>query len=706
MPSTEGGPRLAAPVDRSKAVVSVGLLLPAVGVGVALVALGLTGGLAPLGIVGLPDPGWLTRLGLPAVQVLRDLAAMVTVGALAMAAWCLPGKKSERGRGLSTTQSRLVGLAQATASAWAIADATLVVLVYSDVVGEPPGAPGFWNQALFFATGIELGQYLTWGTAAAVVVAVGCALVRTTGSLGFVTLVALAALWPMALTGHAVGTLGHDEAVNLQMLHLVGTAVWLGGLVGLVIARRFIDRADLVAVVRHYSTLAGTCLALVTLSGLLGAVLRLRQWDGFLSSYGVVLGLKLAAVTALAVAGWWQRTRLIAQLAAGCDRAFVRVVLLEVAVLAAAAGLGVALARTAPPPPPGSDQPLTTAQSLLGTDIPPPLDAARWFTGWSLDSLFGPLAVLAVVGYLAGVLRLRRRGDAWPVLRTLSWIVGCLLFLWATNGAPGTYGRVLFSMHMVQHMTIATAVPVFLVLGTPVTLALRALRRRTDGSMGAREWLLRLVHSWPLHVVGHPVVAAGLFITGIVGFYYSSAFETSLESHTAHILMVVHFLASGYLFAECIVGADPGLRRPPYPFRVLLVMVTFGFHALFSVSLMASTSVLAQTWYALVKPLWGESLADDQYLGASLGWGLGEYPLAVMAVALMISWAQADRRERRRFDRSEDRGGGSELATYNEHLMRLAATIPDNPERPRRLDALTQADPDPPSGTQREDDAG
>ena len=46
------------------------------------------------------------------------------------------------------------------------------------------------------------------------------------------------ALWPMALTGHAAGTLDHDDAVNLQLFHLVGISVWLGGLMALVLVRR------------------------------------------------------------------------------------------------------------------------------------------------------------------------------------------------------------------------------------------------------------------------------------------------------------------------------------------------------------------------------------------------------------------------------------------------------------------------------------
>jgi cytochrome c oxidase assembly factor CtaG len=152
-------------------------------------------------------------------------------------------------------------------------------------------------------------------------------------------------------------------------------------------------------------------------------------------------------------------------------------------------------------------------------------------------------------------------------------------------------------------MTIATSVPVFLVLGAPVTLALRSLARRNDGSRGAREWLMSLSRSLPMHVLGHPVVAAAVFVVSMVGFYYTSAFAISLESHTAHVVMTLHVLLSGYLFAESVVGSAPTLRRAPYPLRVLLILVTFGFHALFAVSLISSSTVLAATWFeALERP--------------------------------------------------------------------------------------------------------
>lgn len=644
---------------------------PAWAVIVALSAAGLTGGLAPLAVEGLPDSGAVTRVGLPLLQALRDVAALTTVGALVLATSCVPPASKGAMKTLSGAHRRLVALAQLTASIWAVTGAMLVALVFSDASGSPLETPGFAEQAVFFALNFELGQYALWGAGFGAMVALGCAMSSRITGVGLTTVIAVVGLWPMALTGHAAGTLDHDEAVNLQLFHLLGIAVWLGGLVALVVVRRQLG-GGLGPTVRRYSSLAGWCLVLVTASGVLGAWLRMPSAASVASPYGALLGLKVAAVVALAAAGWWQRRRMISRLETGDVTAFWRLVSVELTVLLGAAGLGVALSRTAPPAADGDVRPLSTAESMLGRSLPEPLDAAGWLTSWDLDSLFLPLGIIGIAWYLWSVRRLRRRGAAWPWLRTVSWVFGCLLFLWATNGAPGAYGRVLFSLHMVQHMTIATSVPVFLVLGTPVTLALRTLRRRDDGSQGPREWLLVVTHSWPVQLLGQPIVAAVMFVVSMVVFYSSSLFEASLESHTAHVLMTLHFLLAGYLFAESVVGSDPGLRRPPYPLRALLVMVTFGFHALFAVSLMASSTVLARQWFEALGRPWGRSLADDQYLGASLGWALGEYPLAVMAAALLVSWVRADGRERRRFDRREARGQDRELTAYNNYLGGLA----------------------------------
>ncbi|MDP3891218.1 cytochrome c oxidase assembly protein [Nocardioides sp.] len=665
-----------------------------VSVATALVLLASIGGFDAVDVPGLPDPGAATRVGLPVLQALRDFAAALTVGLLVLTAFCVPPEDSTLGNELTGARRHLVDLAMLSSAVWSVLGLALLTFTYSDVSGARPDASGFVEQTIFFATSFELGRYLLAGSAAAALISVACVLARTATAAIVPLALSIAGLWTISLTGHAAGTLNHNDAVDLQFLHLVAISVWFGGLLAMVVTRTRLGGL-LLPTVRRYSVLAGWCLVVVAFSGLLGALLRVPRLSDLGSAYGTLLGLKSLAIGLLAALGWWQRRRLIDQLAAGRGRIFGKVILVEVATLAIAAGVGVALSRTAPPPAPGAFERLTAAQSLLGRDLPPPLGAREWFTQWSGDTLWLVVALFMMTWYVVAARRLHRRGDRWSAPRTAAWLFGWILFVWATSGSPGVYGEVLFSMHMVQHMTIATAVPAFLVLGTPVTLALRSFRRRTDGSFGPREWVQRVVLSLPLQLLAAPVVAAGLFIVSLVAFYYSSPFRLSLESHTAHLLMVAHFLITGYLLANCLVGADPGLHRPSYPLRVLLLMVTFAFHALFSVSLMANDSVLAADWFAALGRPWGDSSIDDQKLGASIGWALGDYPLGIMAAALIFLWVQADGRERRRFDRREDRDGGSELASYNDYLRTLReGTARRGPEgHTRARSGLTRAEP-------------
>jgi cytochrome c oxidase assembly factor CtaG/putative copper export protein len=633
----------------------------------ALALLQLTGALGGPEIVGLPDPGRLTRYGLPVVQATRDVAAILTVGLLVVACCCLAPMRRNATE-ISGAHQRLADLAVASGIAWAWAGLSLLALTYADIAGVSPGSPGFAAGVWFFAQNFDLGRYLLASAFVGGAIAVGGALVRTLGGVALLAVIALAGLWPMALTGHAVGVFDHNTAVDLQAWHLAGIAVWVGGLAALTTIHRGLGW-QLVPAVRRFSTLAGGCLVVVAGSGVLGAVLRLDA-DELLSSYGGLVALKVLFLAMLAGAGWWHRRRLVSRMAAGVTGQFWRLVVAELAVMAAATGTGVALSRSDPPGESLAGT-ISAAESVLGARMPPAPGLLEWFTQWRLDAIWLPVAAFMAAWYVRAWWRLRSRGDRWSVLRLVAWLFGWLLLVWAAAGAPGVYGRVMFSMHMVQHMTIATAVPAFLVLGAPVTLALRTLPRRRDGSRGPREWILTVVHSPVAGVLGHPLVAAGLFVVSLVTFYYTSLFELTLRTHTGHLLMTLHFVLTGYLFVNALVGIDPGPRRPAFPFRALLLMVTFGFHALFSVTLMASSTILAEGWFGLIDRPWGATLARDQYVGAQLSWALGDYPLLILGGALIVAWVGADGRERRRFDRREKRNDGASLAAYNAYLASL-----------------------------------
>jgi cytochrome c oxidase assembly factor CtaG len=274
--------------------------------------------------------------------------------------------------------------------------------------------------------------------------------------------------------------------------------------------------------------------------------------------------------------------------------------------------------------------------------------------------------------YLAGVLRLRRRGDRWPVGRLLWWLAGCLGLVFVTSGGPAVYGRVHFSAHMLQHMALMVTVPFLLVLGAPVTLAMRALGARTDGSFGPRELLLALVHSRLLRLLGHPVVASVLFTGSLVAFYYTPLFGLAMFTHTGHVLMTAHFLLTGYLFVWSLVGVDPGPARPPYPFRLLLLLVMLGFHAFFGISLMSSGALLAPDWWHALGQTDDAALLADQQTGGAIAWAAGDLPSLLLSVALVVGWVRSDAQETRRLDRKADRDGDAELRRYNEQLNAMA----------------------------------
>jgi putative copper resistance protein D len=374
----------------------------------------------------------------------------------------------------------------------------------------------------------------------------------------------------------------------------------------------------------------------------------------------------------LGVAGWRHRSSLLKRADAGAPRVLGRLAVGELVIMSVALGLGVALSVSAPPVSDSAPTLVTAAESITGYPLPGPTTTLTWLTTWRLDLLWVTVVAVLAGAYLVGVWRLTARGDRWPVLRTLPWLAGCLLLLWVTNGATGVYGRVLFSSHMLSHMTLSMVVPPLLVLGAPVTLALRTMTARRDGSRGPREWLLAIVHSRLLGVLGMPIVAAALFAVSLVVFYYSPLFELSLRTHTGHVLMHVHFLLTGYLFASVLIGIDPGPARPPYPLRLVVLFATMGFHAFFGMSLLQGTDLLAPGVLDSLGRTWGRTPLEDQRYGAGIAWGLGEFPTLMLGMAVALAWVRSDERDSRRTDRAADRDGDAELADYNARLADLA----------------------------------
>jgi len=608
----------------------------------------------------LQDPGPVIRWGLVVVRVAADLCAALTVGTLLLAAIALPVGRD------GTAHRPAFLLSAATATGWALCSLALLLLNLADVLGEPLDSPDTASMLLAYTRDIEQGRGLALTAAGAAVTGLLAAGAIRLSSAAWLTAAAFVCLIPTALNGHAGSSANHHTAVNSLGLHLVGACVWAGGLAALLLLAPTLRAPALAAATRRYSTLALWSFAAVAGSGVVNAWLRVGGPAHLMNTYGLLLLGKTLALVLLGLFGLVHRRSTLGQVSAGRPGAFVRLAVVELAVIAVAFGLAAALSRT--PPPADSTALPDIAASITGYPMPPAPTLARWFTLWQPDLLWAVVVGVGLGGYLAGVRRLRRRGDNWPPGRTVSFVLGLALLWYVTCGAPAVYGRVSFSGHMVMHMMLSMVVPPFLVLGAPVTLALRTLPVRQDGTRGLREWILVLTASRYLRVVSSAPVAAVVFAGSLVVFYATGLFGLALTTHTGHLLMHLHFLLSGYLFAWAMIGLDPGPRRLTHPVRLIVLLATMAFHAFFFLALMQGTTVLQARFFTDIARPWSTDLLADQRLGAGIGWGIGELPTLLLAVVVVTQWIRSDERSARRLDRQADRDGDAQLGADNRML--------------------------------------
>lgn len=624
----------------------------------------LFGGGADAPIVA--DPGAAVRFGLPISKLLVNLGAAGTIGALVMVCFVLSKGKPEFDRALD--------FAAGAAALWTVASALTGFLTFLALYVQPVSLdPQFGDLLGSFFSDVELGQAWLVTTLVAAATTVLCFAVRNQTALIFVTVLSIVGLVPMATQGHSASDSGHGAAVSSLGLHLVFAAVWLGGLLTIVIIRRTLETGRIGAVLSRYSTFALISFIVVAVSGYVNASLRIGSFAALTTPYGVLVIVKVVVLLALGVFGAVQRRWLIARMQrseSGGRPVFWWLVATELAFMGIASGVAAALARTDPQVPETLIE-STPAVVLTGEPLPPELTPIRFVTEWRFDVLWVLVIAFLAFFYLAGVHRLRRRGDRWPIHRTIFWLAGLGLLFYVTNGALNAYEQYLFSAHMLSHMILGMMVPVLLVPGAPMTLALRAIRTRTDGSRGPREWIMLAVHSRVAGVLANPIVAALLFTVSLWVFYYTPVFSFAIENHIGHQLMIVHFLFTGYLFVQALIGVDPVPYRAPYPMRLLLLFGTMAFHAFFGLSLINGESLLLADWYGAMGRTWGQDALADQQTGGGIAWSAGEIPTIILAIVVAFMWSRSDTKEAKRLDRKADRDGDADLVDYNQMLAGL-----------------------------------
>jgi cytochrome c oxidase assembly factor CtaG/putative copper export protein len=446
---------------------------------------------------------------------------------------------------------------------------------------------------------------------------------------------------------------GHGLAIGSLIIHVIALSSWIGAVASLL----FMDEPTRRLVIPRIGSIATWSVISVTVSGGASSLVRLGLSSDWLSTYGALIILKVGLLGFVVLTAIKIRKNLV-------DTALIR---FEVALLLAVAAVGSLLSRFTPIVE--SEFEYDRVRELVGVAMPAEPTWQRLFFEYEADALMLGALVFATALYIRGVIILARRGDKWPVGRTIAFAIGISLLDYSTSGGLGLYAMFSFQYHMIAHMVLSMIAPIFIVLSAPITLALRSLPLGRDKKeRGIRGWLIESLHSGYMRVVSHPIVALAIFDGSLFALYFTPLFGNLMSSHFGHLLMNFHFIVAGLLFFHVVVGVDPNPRRVHHLVRVVILLGAISIHAFFSIALQASNALIDGSYYASLERLWASDLLADQKTGAAIGWAMGEIPIVIALIATFIQWMRSDAREAKRADKNSER----DLGEYNEYLRKLA----------------------------------
>lgn len=281
---------------------------------------------------------------------------------------------------------------------------------------------------------------------------------------------------------------------------------------------------------------------------------------------------------------------------------------------------------------------------------------------WSFDPLPIVGVGVAAVAYLRAVRMVNAAHPRSPLppLRTVAFLGGLAAIVLALQSPIDRYETALISVHMVQHMLLQFVAAPLLLLGAPITLALRV------ATPGVRRRLTGLLHSRTVRVLTHPIVAWSLFVLVNWGWQFSPLYDLALESEVVHYLQHAVYLGSALLFWWPIAGIDPAPRKLAFAGRAAYLALAVPPNSFLGITLM-STSPDFYPHYATLMRDWGPTVAEDLNMAGAFMWGMGSMAFVVALLLTVGAWMRAEERKtQRREARPEVRAAEAAIAAYRD----------------------------------------
>ena len=505
-----------------------------------------------------------------------------------------------------------------------------------------------------FITQVTLGKLLAYQIVISLLVFVLSSRVKRNGGAFWLMLLALSGQLAPVFQSHSSSLGSHSLAIGSLVIHVTALTFWIGS----VIALRLMVTEDQALAFPRVSTIALWSSFAVVLSGVVNAWTRLRISDSWFTTYGALIALKVVLTISIFI--------FAGKLRKGINLQWL--LPFEIGLMSLILGIGSVLNRFTPEET--APEIFDRVRELTGISMPQPPTLSRVFFEYEANGLILGLLVFATALYIRGVVALSRRGDKWPVGRTISFAIGISLLDYATSGGLGLYAHFSFQYHMIAHMVLSMIAPIAIILSAPITLALRTLPiGRDKEERGIRGLLINFLHSKPTSIWTHPLVALAIFDGSLFALYFTPLFGNLMTGHFGHLIMDLHFIAAGLLFFHVIVGIDPNPRKVHHLVRVVILLAAMSIHAFFSIALMSANDLIDGGYYQLLDRPWSTDLLSDQKVGAAIGWAMGEIPIVAALIATFIQWMRSDAREAKRADKRS----ATDLAEYNAYLEKLAS---------------------------------
>ena len=600
-------------------------------------------------------------------KFLNLIGGFAAVGALLSMAFLVINKDGF----LTTSGEKVRRLLKISSTIWVIGAIGTILFTLAQILGTTLSDAFDVTVIRSFITHISLGKYLAFQALMATIVLIFSFATKKIESLIVLLVLSIAGLVAPVFESHAASGGSHSLVIGSLVIHVIALSLWVGG----VIALGTLSAEDRPSAVPRFSQMALWAAIAVVISGAINAWARLNFVDAWNSSYAFIVLGKIVATVILVWIGYRHRKTLSIKESINWA-GFAKLITVEALIMGVTVIMGTWLSTSSSPDRPGVQE-FDPALSIVGIPTPPPPTLSRVLFSYEPNALMIGVLTLMVALYIKGVVVLTKRGDKWPIGRTIAFALGIAATDFATSGGLGLYAQFSFSYHMMSHMVLGMIAPIGLVLGAPMTLALRTLPQgRNTDERGVRGSLLAALHSKVGVIYTNPIVALAIFDGSLFALYFTDLFAVLMQSHVGHLFMSLHFLAAGFLFFFIIIGVDPNPRRVHHLVQIVILFAAMSIHAFFSVALMSTTTLIDKGFYASLQTPWLGDALVDQKLGGSIGWAMGEIPILIALVATFINWMRDDSREAKRIDRNTARqaamGEPDDLANYNQYLQELA----------------------------------